>query len=411
MLLYYIDPGTGSMLFAVLISGITALVFGVRTLFLKMKTFTKKSERQAALTSSSIPFLIFSDSKRYRNVFEGIIRELDKRGESVTYWTFDEDDPLLSLNLPNVKSECIGSGNKAFARLNIAKADIVLSTTPHLDVYQWKRSKSVKEYVHIPHTVDDLSGYRMFALDHYDTVLITGDNQKREIEELESIRPLIKRKTIVSVGSPQFDILEEEYRKNKRVTANDKPVVLVAPTWGKSGILSVYGGKLLKALQNTGYEIIVRPHPQSVVSEKNMLDKLKQEFPDIEWNFDNNNFDVQNRSDIMITDFSGIIFEYSLVFNKPVIYSASVFDSSVYDASWMSEEMWSVRKVKMLGTPLKEEEFDTIKSVIDNNINSQSLASSREEIKNECYVNRGNAVNTICTWLIAERSRLTKGGC
>ena len=73
--------------------------------------------------------------------------------------------------------------------------------------------------------------------------------------------------------------------------------------------------------------------------------------------------------------------------------------------------MWSVRKVRMLGTPLKEEEFGTIKSVIDNNINSQSLASSREEIKNECYVNRGNAVNTICTWLIAERSRLTKGGC
>lgn len=406
MISFYIDPGTGSALFAILVSGITALVFGIRTLLIKMKTFTKKSERKAMESSSSIPFLIFSDSKRYRTVFEGIIRGLNDRGEKVAYWTFDEDDPLLNIALPNVETMCIGNGNKAFARLNIAKADIVLSTTPHLDVYGWKRSKSVKEYIHIPHSLDGLVQYKMFGLDHYDAVLATGENQVEGVRSIEALRPTIKKKTIVVVGSPQFDVLEDEFKREGRTVENEKKVVLVAPSWGKSGLLNVYGDKLLKALVNTGYEIIVRPHPQSMTSEKDVIEKLQNEFPEVEWNFDNNNFDVQNKSDIMISDFSGIILEYSLVFNKPVIYANADLDLSPYDASWLDREPWLILAIKRLGTPLNENEFDNLKTIIDDNIASVSLKEERQKVKDECYQNRGNSASTICDWLIGERTRL-----
>ena len=82
------------------------------------------------------------------------------------FYTSSEDDPALKKEYKYVKCEFIGEGNKGFAKLNMLNACIVLSTTPGLDVYQWKRSKDVNYYVHIPHAVGDLTLYRCFGLDY-----------------------------------------------------------------------------------------------------------------------------------------------------------------------------------------------------------------------------------------------------
>ena len=71
------------------------------------------------------------------------MREFDQRGVDVTYMTASSDDPALSCEYPHIHGEFIGEGNKAFAKLNFLKAKLLLSTTPGLDVYQWKRSKDV----------------------------------------------------------------------------------------------------------------------------------------------------------------------------------------------------------------------------------------------------------------------------
>lgn len=51
----------------------------------------------------------------------------------------------------------IGAGNKAFAKLNFLHAVVVLSTTPGLDVYQWKRSENVDYYIHIFHSAGEVT--------------------------------------------------------------------------------------------------------------------------------------------------------------------------------------------------------------------------------------------------------------
>ena len=94
--------------------------------------------------------------------------------------TASHDDPALVKNYEHVKCMFIGEGNKAYAKLNMLKADIVLSSTPGLDVYQWKRSRDVKYYVHILHAVSDASMYRMFGIDYYDSILLTGSYQAEE---------------------------------------------------------------------------------------------------------------------------------------------------------------------------------------------------------------------------------------
>ena len=160
----YIDPGTGSMLFTILIGVLGALVYFFRNALMKLK-FTLTGGKKAKTDGPEIPVVIFTDSKRYWNLFRPICEELERRQLKTLYLTASEDDPALSENYAFVKTEFAGAGNRAFARMNMIRADVVLSSTPGLDVYQWKRSRDVKKYVHIPHGIYDFGTYRMFGLD------------------------------------------------------------------------------------------------------------------------------------------------------------------------------------------------------------------------------------------------------
>ena len=171
---FYIDPGTGSMLFAILIGIIGALNYLLKTWLVKLR-FILSGGKKVEEDSEKLSLVIFADDKRYWNVFRPLCREFDQRGVDVTYMTASSDDPALSCEYPHIHGEFIGEGNKAFAKLNFLKAKLLLSTTPGLDVYQWKRSKGVGCYVHIPHTASDVTLYRMFGIDYYDAIMLSGE--------------------------------------------------------------------------------------------------------------------------------------------------------------------------------------------------------------------------------------------
>ena len=63
------------------------------------------------------------------------------------------------------------------------KADVVLSSTPGVDVYQWKRSRNVKWYAHILHAANDVTAYRMFGIDYYDAIMTSGDFQAKQVRQ------------------------------------------------------------------------------------------------------------------------------------------------------------------------------------------------------------------------------------
>ena len=244
----YIDPGTGSMLFTILIGVIGAAFYSLRMLIIKLRY--KISGGKVEITNKKIPFVIFSDDKRYWNIFAPICRELDKRGKDVLYLTASEDDPALNANLPHMKAECIGKDNRSFARLNFLNATVVLSTTPGLDVYQWKRAKDVQFYVHIPHAANDITLYRMFGIDYYDALLLSGEYQVQAIRDLESLRKL-PAKELVKVGIPYMEEMAKRLEKEGDAPAHER-TVLLAPSWGPSAILSVHGGKIIDTLLKTG---------------------------------------------------------------------------------------------------------------------------------------------------------------
>ena len=142
----YIDPGTGGMLFTVLFGIFGVAIFGFRALLMKLK-FSMGSDKNAKINNEKLPIVIFSDHKRYWNVFKPIADELEARKQKAVYLTCSEDDPALKAKYEYITAEFIGEGNKAFSKLNLLNASVVLSTTPSLDVFQWKRSKNVDCYI------------------------------------------------------------------------------------------------------------------------------------------------------------------------------------------------------------------------------------------------------------------------
>ena len=404
---FYIDPGTGSMLFTILVGILGAAIYSMRNITMKLR-FVLSGGKAEKTNSNTIPFAVFTDSKRYWNVFEPICDEFEKRGLDMVYYTASEDDPALSKNYTHVKREFAGEGNKAFAKLNMLNATILLSSTPGLDVYQWKRSRDVKYYVHIPHAVSDLSGYRMFGLDYYDAVLLTGDYQYHQIRDLEKLRNL-PEKELLTVGMTYMDTLKK--RLESAPALEKHPItVLLAPSWGINSIFNRYGDKIFNELLKTGYNIIVRPHPQSYVSEKELIESLMKKFPDserIQWNRDNDNFDVLRKSDIIISDFSGVIFDFSLVFDKPVIYADTSFDKSPYDSCWLDEELWTFQILPFIGQQLTADNLENIKDIIDTCLSNTKYKQGRDKARSESWACIGESAVKVVDYLENKYKDLT----
>ena len=233
---------------------------------------------------------------------------------------------------------------------------------------------------------------------------MSGEFQIDQIRQLEKQRNL-PAKDLKVVGLTYFDEMNKRLKACRKIK-NDIPVVLIAPSWGKSSILNRFGSELIDRLMETGYKIVVRPHPQSYVSEKKMIDSLMEKYPDIEWNSDNDNFDILNRSDIMISDFSGVIFDFALVFNKPIIYADTSFDDSPYDCHWLDEELWTYSVLPKIGRQLKQEEFGHIKDVIDDCMNNASFEKARKKAIDDSWREIGHSAENIADYMINKQKEL-----
>lgn len=406
----YIDPGTGSMLFSIFIGAAATLFFLGKAAILRLKLFFSGKADGVKQDTSYTPYAVYNEGRQYQNVFLPVCEAFEAKKTPLAYYTSDENDPVFSKEYAYVKPEFIGEGNRAFVRLNMMSAGVVLMTTPGLHVYQLKRSKNVKHYAHVLHAASDATMYRLFGIDFFDSVLLSGDYQKKDIRFLEKSRG-IPQKELVTVGCPYLDMLR---KKMDAIPAeNDHPfTVLVSPSWGPSALLSKYGEQLLSPLVQTGWRIIVRPHPQSRKSESEMLDRLTEKYADaknLEWDYERDNIYSMKKADIMISDFSGIIYDYTFLCDKPVMYVNAELNLKPYDAWFLpnnGKTIWQFEVLKKIGIELKSEQFADIKNVIQGISDSSELAQSRALAKAEAWQHQGEAGNRIADFMIQTLSKL-----
>ena len=392
----YIDPGTGSLLFSALFGIIGTLFFLSKALVIKLKTMSfSKNKNIETEASKKARIIIYGEDKRYYNVFKPIIEELIKLEIPVIYYSSSEDDQIFEMRNGLLHTEFIGVGNKAYAKLNFIEADICLMTTPNLDVFQLKRSKGVKKYVHIFHAPNEASMYCLYSLDFFDAALLNGENQISDIRELEETRGT-KIKELKIIGSTYLDELSKKKEEALKYInkLNDKRTVLIAPSWGMNGLLSRFGEKVIDPILESGYYVIIRPHPQSIIVEKDMLERLKNKYKDntnVEWDFNRDNIYSLSRADIMISDFSGVILDYAFIFDKPTIIPSFTFDKRGYDAIELKEETWTLKTLPKITVSIDENNFSNISAIVEDAINDNELKNNIIKAKEEAYSFRGEA--------------------
>jgi hypothetical protein len=94
--LAYIDPGTGSMLFTIVTGFAVAAYFVVKSAWIRVKTlFAGRGAAASASVGERERIVIYSEGKRYWNVFLPIVEELERRGVEAAFLTSDEDDPVF----------------------------------------------------------------------------------------------------------------------------------------------------------------------------------------------------------------------------------------------------------------------------------------------------------------------------
>jgi len=401
MFLLYIDPGTGSLLFSVFIGLIAASYFFFRTLLIKLKSlFFIKNK----ITNKKHTFTIYNEALHYWPIFQPVLQEFENRKIDLQYLTSSETDPVFKQNYTYIHPEFIGTGNKAFAVLNIIETDVCLMTTPGLDVYQLKRSKLCKHYSHILHDTGDATCYRLFGIDWFDSILLSGEYQKADIEKLEDIRSIPKKELYV-VGSTYLDYYNSKIPELE-INTHNIFTVLISPSWGQSALLSALGEKLLDCFVNSGWNIIIRPHPQSKKSEAQLLKNLEEKYVDFTWDYNTENLESLSKADIMISDFSGIIFDYVFLFNKPVLYHSASFNKEMYDAGDLEHDPWKFKASRRFGVELNEVDLPNIKQIIQNMITNCALTDERIIAKNIAWQNQGKSANYVTDTLLEIRNRL-----
>lgn len=323
----YLDPGTGSLLFAAISGLVASAYFALKGLMYRLSSLIGLVNKTSARHRQKYGIVLYSEGGQYSSTFVPLIQALAERNVPCVYLSSDPDDPGLRADYPLLETEFIGRGNAAYRRLNWLEADLCVFTTPGLDVLQIRRSPRVKHYCHIVHAPTDIWLYELFSFDYFDTLMCSGEHQIRSLRALEQTRGT-PPKTLLKTGCVYFDGLLRRARAdgaaNPSPSGSSTRTLLIAPTWGQNSLLLRCGNALLHTLLDTGHRVIVRPHPQSFVSDKTLIndfEKTWQGSANVQWDTSNDAYSSMAAAAVLISDISGIIFDYAFVFEKPVIQS------------------------------------------------------------------------------------------
>ncbi len=401
----YLDPGTGSMLLSVFVGLISGAYFMLRKLPSTLRgLFFRITGKTDALKHNTLTF--YAESAAYWSTFKPILKALETLGVHSSYLTSDPNDPVFSSGLQCVHARFIGKSNAAYTALGFLETKVFVLTTPGIDVLQIRRSPGVGRYVHVVHSVGDIHTYKLYSFDYYDAVYCSGPGQVSSLRKLEQLRGT-RPKELLQLGCAYLDGL---VGRAKTAGALQEATVIVAPTWGRNGLLMRTGSMIPKMLAQAGYHVILRPHPQSFVSEPDLMQKLAdelKEFKNIEWDRQPDGFASLSRARIMVSDISGVIFDFAFVFLRPVVSVGNGPLKEGFEAWDIPHEAWEMSTLESLGRRVLPGHEDTIVEIVRSLLADSETAREKILALRECnVVNFGEAGMPIARALIEEVKRV-----
>lgn len=396
MIFAYLDPGSGSALVGTLIAVAGAAVYSLKSLFYRLI-------RKEKPVGDVIPTIaIFSEGKNYWGTFKAVVEELIARKVHFAYYTMDLYDPALLIDSEYMHSRLYDKQKAAsFHKLSNLTAEVLLATSPNIGTpgYPIRRSPKVTKLVHVFHAFADISAYHVGSLDNYDVVLTVGPHQEKFIREVERVRDL-KPKTILPVGLPYFDA---QFNSNRTIAQSNNRTILIAPSWGAKGLLREYGTGFILELARAGYEIIVRPHPQSYIAEAEFIAQCQRETSvcsNIVWDAETVGTKLMQKSSLLISDTSSIRFDYAFLYEKPVITLDIPHEKQLeYEGQFMSE-IWTDIAAPRLGRVLTHVDLKNVVPIVKD-VLAAGPASVRD-FRDATITNLGSSAKAIADYLISK---------
>lgn len=346
--------------------------------------------------------VFYSESRHYHIYFKKLIDDLlGEPGLSICYITSDKNDPLIEkapagMNVLYVKW-MLGF---LFSRI---RADVMIMTMPDLDNFLFKRSQGVGTYVYMFHAaVSTHQQYRKKAFFHYDAVFCTGEYQLREIRKAEELYGQ-KQKTIIPYGYP---LLDELQHSGNTVATNDEPSILIAPSWFEGCILDTCIEELLQLLSKLPYKVILRSHPEYAKRKKKEFRKIQQlivENPAMSMDELPNVFDRLPSADILITDRSGIAFEFAFGMRKPVLFIDTAFKQMNPDWKELGIEPIENGLRSSLGVTILPAELEKLSQKINELTALQpGFANTIDELRQKIFYNNKEAYRSGLAYVVSK---------
>lgn len=359
----------------------------------------EKSDYKKFFASSGKKVVFYSEKNGFYKYYKNIIEEIIRRTNIVIHYiTSDPEDEVFAMESDQFKPYYIGE-NRLIVLMMKLETDIMVMTTPDLENFQLKRSYVKKdiEYIYVPHDVNSSNlTFHKDALDHFDTIFASGRKNKEEIQEREEKFEL-KKKNIVEWGSSVIDNMTAAYadmKKDGAVSENQKPIVLIAPSWQKDNILDSCIEQILDELKGQGYKLIVRPHPQYVRHFEGRIDALIEKYKgdgiEVQKDFSSNS--TVYTADLLVTDWSSIAYEYAFSTLKPVLFINTPMKVVNPDYKELSSVPIDIELRDKVGISLEEDQMTKVKDAVSELLNNNRFASdSMEKLRDDYIYNVGQS--------------------
>lgn len=351
----------------------------------KANNAREKEDYKKFFAQQNVKLVFYSEQGGFYKYYSGMIDYICNHSDiDVHYITSDPDDAIFKDIRPQIKPYFIASDKRLIPLFMKLDCKMCVMTTPDLEKYHLKRSRVNKniEYVYTFHGMGSTAlTLRKGALDWYDTVFAVGVDSVNEIRDAEELYKTPKKR-LVETGYPLIGELIEKYDSSEH-KKNERPRILIAPSWQPDNIIDSCIDDILSELAKTDYEIIVRPHPQQVRHQPEKFEIMNEKFKnndniEIQTDFSSNNPIME--SDILITDWSDISWEFAFVTKRPVLFVNTPM--KVMNPEWekIKTKPINITLRNVIGVSIEPTETAKINKVI-----SEMLSSSekyREVITN-----------------------------
>lgn len=303
----YLDPVSGSFLLNTLLTIFFLIINFFNKIFIKILgyffIFSKRLK-------SNYHYVFHIETISYFYCMYEIINNINNK--DILIICPPEIKKKFSKKILQSNSISIFENKNLYFQISILQAiysDECFSSTLGLNFSYFYKSKNIKKWSYIDHSTMDIHDYPLLSLDHYDCIYLPNKKKVQNLERVFNLRGIKREIKITSL----FYLKSQD-----RETYNLNECLLITTNWGGGSLIYHLNDlffKIIKQIQeNNKLMVILRPHPQSFISDKRKLNFTFKKFKEYKIKYsvskDGNNKRILRSAKMLISEISGVIFDY-----------------------------------------------------------------------------------------------------